>query len=132
MPHSRPVEREGAGTLAETLFWRRHASPASVLGLGVTYPALVLALYRRSPRLLGLVLVSVVGSLRLPAPPDTDTSWATQVVLGEQVWLERGLRSDPAALGLTGVDAVVQLLTSGRPCVDSPSAPHSGRWPHWA
>lgn len=101
----------GFARLAETRFWEPHASPRSVWGLVATYPLLVLAVYRRSPRLLGATLISVAVHLGTTTPPTSDEAWATRVVLGERVWLERGLASEPADLGLVGVGAMVQGYT---------------------
>jgi hypothetical protein len=100
-----------AGGVIETAFWRPHASPWSVWGLIATYPLLVLAVYRRNWPLLAAIPCSVVLNLRMASPPEDDTAWATRVVLGERVWLERGLASRPGDLGVVGVGAAVQLYT---------------------
>jgi hypothetical protein len=102
---------DGLGEVVETAFWDPHASPASVWGLIATYPLVVVAVYRRSWPLFVATLCSVVVNLRIPSPPEDDTAWATRVVLGERVWLDRGLSSQPTALAVTGVGAAVQLYT---------------------
>jgi len=99
-------------TLAERLFWDRHASPRSVWLLVATYPLVVLAVYRRSRGLAAAVVVAVLVSLRV-SPPATDEAWATRVVRGEQVWLDRGLRSEPGTLALLALGALVQFATFG-------------------
>lgn len=102
--------------LAERVFWRRHASPASVWWFVSLYPALILAIYRRSRRLGAAILLSLVVNLLVVAPPETDDAWATRVILGERVWLERGLLSSPGDLAVAAVGGAVNLLTLGRRC----------------
>lgn len=102
---------DSADTFVETVFWKPHASPQSVWGLIATYPLLILAVYRRSGPLLATILCSVVLNLQVASPPADDSAWATRVVLGEQVWLERGLASQRSALGITSIGAVAQLYT---------------------
>jgi hypothetical protein len=97
--------------LVTTAFWEPHASPRSVWPLVAAYPLLLLAIYRRNPRLLGGTLLGVVANLLVVSPPETDEAWATRVVLGERVWLDRGLDSEPGTLGLLGVGGVVHLAT---------------------
>jgi hypothetical protein len=104
-------EGPGAGGIVETAFWEPHASPESVWGLVATYPLVILAVYRRSGPLLAAVGCSVVANLRVASPPDDDAAWATRVVLGERVWLERGVLSHRGALGVAGVGAAVNLYT---------------------
>jgi hypothetical protein len=96
-------------SLTNDLFWEPHASPRSVWPLVAAYPVLILTIYRRSRPLLVAVLVSVVTNLLAVSPPETDDAWATRVVLGERIWLERGLTSSPRDLGLIGVGAAVHL-----------------------
>lgn len=102
---------DGLGGFVETAFWEPHASPASVWGLIATYPLVVLAVYRRSWPLFVATICLVVLNLRIPSPPEDDTAWATRVVLGERVWLDRGLSSQPTALAVAGVGATIQLYT---------------------
>jgi hypothetical protein len=97
--------------LLTTAFWEPHASPRSVWPLIAAYPLLLLAVYRRDPRLLGGTLLGVVANLLLVSPPETDEAWATRVVLGERVWLDRDLRSEPGTLGLLAVGGAVHLAT---------------------
>ncbi|WP_137289980.1 DUF6653 family protein [Natronorubrum halophilum] len=79
--------------LANRLFWSRHANPGSVWTFVGAYLLLVASIYRRSrPLLVGTLLFVAVNPL-LFSPPKTDDAWATRVVLGERVWLERGLVS---------------------------------------
>jgi drug/metabolite transporter (DMT)-like permease len=101
--------RTGTGTLVEDRFWEPHASPWSVWPLVAAYPTLILAVYRRDRALLAGTLLAVVLNLLLVSPPETDEAWATRVVLGERVWLERGLHSSPPDLGLVAVGAAVHL-----------------------
>ncbi|MFC7214837.1 DUF6653 family protein [Saliphagus sp. GCM10025334] len=73
--------------------WSRHANPWSVWTFVVAYPTLIVALYRRNqPLLAGTLLFVLVNPLVSP-PATTDDAWATRVVLGERVWIERGLAS---------------------------------------
>jgi hypothetical protein len=96
---------------ANDVFWEPHSSPRSVWPLVAAYPVLILAIYRRSGVLLVGTLLSVAANLLLVSPPETDDAWATRVVLGERVWIERGLASSPRDLGLTAIGAVVNLYT---------------------
>ncbi|WP_254761694.1 DUF6653 family protein [Natrinema marinum] len=70
-------------------FWSRHANPWSVWTLMGAYPTLVWAIYRRDRRLLVGTLLFVAANPFVSPPPETDDAWATRVVLGERVWLER-------------------------------------------
>lgn len=99
-----------AGLIAAA-FWEPHASPRSVWPLVAAYPLLLLALYRRNPKLLGGTLLGVVVNLLTVSPPETDEAWATRVVLGERVWLDSGLDSEPGTLGLLAVGGAVHLAT---------------------
>jgi hypothetical protein len=105
------VTGDDADGFVEKVFWKPHASPGSVWGLVATYPLLILAIYRRNGSLLATVLCSVVVNLLVASPPEDDAAWATRVVLGERVWLERGLSSQPSALGVVSVGAVIHLYT---------------------
>ncbi|WP_440769266.1 DUF6653 family protein [Natronorubrum sp. DTA28] len=79
-------------SITNRLFWSGHANPGSVWTFVGAYLLLVLSLYRRNrPLLVGTLLFVAVNPLVFPSP-ETDDAWATRVVLGEQVWLERGLR----------------------------------------
>lgn len=102
------VDRTPDGGLDEVL-WSRHSNPASVWWFVATYPALILSIYRRSRRLGGGVLLSLAANLLLVSPPETDDAWATRVVLGERVWLERGLRSSTGDLLFTAASGLVNL-----------------------
>lgn len=92
-------------------FWNRHESPISVWWLVLMYPVFVLAIYRRSRSLFGLLGFSVAANLFVSSPPDTDDAWATRVVRGEQVWLERGLLSSERDSLFLVVGALVNLYT---------------------
>lgn len=72
-------------------FWSRHANPWSVWTLVIAYPVLILAIYRRDRLLVAGTLAFVVANPFVFSPPLDDAAWATRVVLGERVWLERGL-----------------------------------------
>jgi hypothetical protein len=109
MPSDTPATRDW--DLVTTAFWEPHASPRSVWPLVAAYPLLLFAVYRRNPRLLGGTLLGVVANLLLVSPPETDEAWATRVVLGERVWLDRGLDSEPGTLGLLAVGGAVHLAT---------------------
>lgn len=91
--------------------WNRHENPVSVWWLVLLYPVFVLALYRRSKPLAGVVLTSLAANIFLVAPPDADDAWATRVVRGERVWIDRHLRSSDAGLALTVIGAVVNVYT---------------------
>lgn len=98
-------------TLVERYFWSRHANPGSVWTLILTYPALVAGVYRRDRRLLaGVVAFAAVNPLLFP-PPEDDEAWATRVVLGERVWLDRGLRSSPTDALFVALGAPLNLYT---------------------
>ncbi|WP_331236445.1 DUF6653 family protein [Natronorarus salvus] len=79
--------------LGDRLLWSRHANPWSVWTLVPAYPVLVLTIYRRSrPLLAGTLLFVALNPLPV-SPPEIDETWATRAVLGERVWIERGIRS---------------------------------------
>ena len=112
MPDEPPDRGDDAdGSLVEEFFWKPHASPWSVRAFVAAYPVLVLALYRRDRQLFAGTLLAGVASLPVVSPPETDEAWATRVVLGERVWLERGLGSSPRDLGLMAIGAVAHLYT---------------------
>jgi hypothetical protein len=92
--------------------WSRHANPWSVWTAVVAFPLLVLALYRRSRLLLGGVLLFVPLNPLLFRPPSDDRAWATRVVLGEQVWLDRGVLPSKEA-AMAAASAPVYLATFG-------------------
>jgi len=104
--HDAPADTD----FVNRLFWRPHASPWSVWTLVLLYPLVVLAVYRRSHRLLAGACLSVLVNLGMVSPPD-DEAWATRVVRGERVWLEQGLHTSPRDLGVLGVGAAVQVFT---------------------
>ena len=91
--------------------WNRHESPVSVWWLTLMYPVFVLAIYRRSRSLIGLLGFSLAANLLVVSPPETDDAWATRVVRGERVWLERGLRSSERDSLVLVVGALVNLYT---------------------
>jgi hypothetical protein len=91
--------------------WLRHARPGSVWTLFAAFPVLVFGLYRRDRRLLAGTLLFVLLNPLLFEPASDDGAWATRVVLGERLWLERGLGSSPADLGFTILAAPVVLAT---------------------
>jgi hypothetical protein len=97
-------------TLDTTRLWAGHATPATVYAYPAAYVTLVLAVYRRDPRVLCSVLALVgVGPL-LADPPADDGAWGTRVVLGERVLLARGGNS-PVDLLLVACFAPVPFLT---------------------
>lgn len=78
--------------------------------LVATYPALIVALYRRSWRQLVLTLLLVPLGVLPFRPARDDRAWATRVVLGEQVWMrERTLASREMLLTVGSVP--VHLFT---------------------
>lgn len=99
------------GGLVDEVFWAPHANPRSVWGFVATYPIFIVALYRRSVPLFAATLLSIVANLVGVSPPETDDAWATRVVLGEQVWLERGMFSEKGTFGITAIGAIVNLYT---------------------
>jgi hypothetical protein len=96
------------------VLWSRHANPWSVWTAVVAFPLIVLALYRRSRALFAAVLVLGPLNPLLFRPPADDRAWATRVVLGEQVWLDRGvLPSREAALAAASAPVFVATLGAG-------------------
>jgi hypothetical protein len=79
--------------LKDRPLWSRHANPWSVWTLVAVYPVLVLSIYRRSRPLLAGTLLFVALNPFLVSPPETDEAWATRAVLGERIWIDRGLSS---------------------------------------
>jgi hypothetical protein len=75
--------------------WQRHANPWSAWTRFLTLPFLILAIWSRvwlgwwSLSLIGLALLWVWLNPRVfPKPVSTD-NWASRIVLGERLWLER-------------------------------------------
>jgi hypothetical protein len=97
-------------SLDTTRLWAGHATPATVYAYPAAYVTLVLAVYRREPRVLCSVLALVAAGPLLADPPTDDDAWGTRVVLGERVLLARGGNS-PFALVLAACFAPVPLLT---------------------
>jgi len=98
-------------SLTERLFWSGHSNPASVWAAITAYPLLILGLYRRDRRLLAGVVGTVALSSLFAPEPDDDSAWATRVVLGERVWLDRGLLSAPGDLLFVCLGVPVHLFT---------------------
>lgn len=94
------------------VLWSRHANPWSVWTAVVAFPLLILALFRRNRLLLGIVLLFVPVNLMLFRPPPDDRAWATRVVLGERVWLDRGVLPSREA-AIAAASAPVYLATFG-------------------
>ena len=113
MPSETGVSRRrvDVGGVVDDVFWRPHTNPHSVWGFVATYPVFVAAIYRRSRPLFAVTALSLITNLVGVSPPETDDAWGTRVVLGEQVWLERGLLSETETFGLTALGAVVNLYT---------------------
>ncbi|WP_411968499.1 DUF6653 family protein [Haloferax sp. YSSS75] len=107
------VNKEGGtvGDVVDEVFWAPHANPRSVWGFIATYPIFIAAVYRRSVPLLAVTLLSIGANLVGVSPPETDEAWGTRVVLGEQVWLERGVLSETGTFGLTALGGLVNLYT---------------------
>ena len=98
-------------SFTQRYFWAGHSNPASVWTAIASFPLVVLALYRRDLRLLA-VAASLTGITALAfSEPADDSAWATQVVRGEQVWLDRGLASSPLDLLVIVAGAPVILGT---------------------
>jgi len=74
------------------------------------FPVLTLAIYRRSRLLRAGTLLSVVVNLLVVTPPVDDDPWATRVVRGEQVSLERRLLSSRADLLFTAAAGLVNVF----------------------
>ncbi|KAB1196349.1 MULTISPECIES: DUF6653 family protein [Haloferax] len=108
---SETQHRGAVGELVESVFWSPHANPRSVWAFVATYPILIAAIYRRSKPLAVATLLSIVLNLVGVSPPESDDAWATRVVLGEQVWFDRGVLSEKGTFGLTAVGGVVNLYT---------------------
>lgn len=96
--------------LVDRIFWSRHSNPWSVWSLVLAYPTLILAIYGRNRPLLVGTLLFVVANPTLFQPPESDDAWATRVVLGEHIWVERSFR--PLSVTLFAVaSAPVYLFT---------------------
>ncbi|WP_255169351.1 DUF6653 family protein [Natrononativus amylolyticus] len=99
-----------AGPLENRRFWSRHANPWSVWTLVLTYPVLILAVYRRDRLLAAGALGFVIANPLVFSPPRDDEAWATRVVLGERVWIERGLLASRETL-FTAICVPIYLYT---------------------
>lgn len=91
--------------------WKRHESPSSVRWFVLMYPVFILAIYRRSRSLGAGLLLSLAVNVFVVSPPETDDAWATRVVRGERVWLERGLLTSTNDLLFTTASGLVNLYT---------------------
>ena len=96
-------------SFTDRYFWSGHANPGSVWTLFVAYPTLVLGIYRRDRLLLTGTFLFVAVNPLLFSPPADDEAWTTRVVLGEQVWLEQGLRSSLTNLVFMTLAAPIHL-----------------------
>lgn len=71
-------------------------------------PVLLLDLYRRDWRMVGLTLLYVVINTVLFPEPESKDAWISRSVVGEQLWLEEGHEVFKTNLpsGLNGLNAV--------------------------
>ncbi len=77
-------------------FWERHSNPKSGWTRALSYPVLMLALYRHDWRTLALTVLFVAVNPILFSKPDPQKvadSWMYKGVLGEQLWIEHGDKS---------------------------------------
>jgi len=94
----------------EDAFWARHANPKSGWSRTLTGPLLLLALYRRSWRLLGFAVAFTVLNPILFGRPDPDAeSWMKRAVEAERWWLDQG--NAPMSLGWPNVLNVANVPT---------------------
>lgn len=75
------------------------------------HPVFVLAIYRRSRPLAGVLALSLAANLFVVPPPETDDAWATRVVRGEREWFDRGLCSSKSDILVMFVGGLVNLYT---------------------
>ncbi|WP_254824445.1 DUF6653 family protein [Haloglomus halophilum] len=99
----------------EATMWARHENPWSGWTRVPAGPALVLAVYLRSKRLLAAVLAWTAINPFVFSPPDEDIeSWMTRGVRAERWWLGRGNGTMglgwPNALNVAGAVAFVAAL----------------------
>ncbi|WP_227356942.1 DUF6653 family protein [Haladaptatus salinisoli] len=74
-------------------FWERHSNPKSGWTRALSYPAVMVALYRHDWKLLGATVLFVAVNPVLFPKPDPERagdSWMYRGVLGERLWMERG------------------------------------------
>jgi hypothetical protein len=90
------LEQRIAGVMRmEDRVWRRHANPWSVYTRFSMVPLLGLAFWSRVwlgwwPLIpIGLVLAWLWLNPRLFPPPGSTANWASKVVLGERIWMNR-------------------------------------------
>ena len=102
-------ERDGEHIAGGPL-WSRHANAGSVWAMVAAFPTLVVAIYRRDRPLLVGTLLAVALNPVLFSPPEDDDAWATRVVLGERVWLEREPLASPET-AFVAASAPVYLFT---------------------
>lgn len=77
-------------------------------------PILLLGLYRRDWRMVGLTLLYVVTNPVLFPEPETKDAWISRSVLGEPLWLEDG--HDVFEASLPGVLNVVNGIAISTGC----------------
>ncbi|WP_458187684.1 DUF6653 family protein [Haladaptatus sp. NG-WS-4] len=76
-------------------FWERHSNPKSGWTRVLSYPVLMVALYRHDWKMLGSTILFVLVNPVLFSKPDPERvgdSWMYRGVLGEQLWIEHGDR----------------------------------------
>ncbi|GAB3417051.1 hypothetical protein GCM10027435_15300 [Haloparvum alkalitolerans] len=71
-------------------FWARHTNPWSGYTRLPMGPVLLLGLFRRDWRMVGLTLLYVAVNPILFPEPETTDAWISRSVLGEQRWLADG------------------------------------------
>ncbi|WP_049972316.1 DUF6653 family protein [Haladaptatus cibarius] len=77
-------------------FWGRRSNPKSDWTRVLSFPVLLISLYRHDWKLLGLTVLFVVVNPVLfpkPDPEEVGDSWMYKGVLGEQFWLVHGDKS---------------------------------------
>ncbi|SFS08320.1 hypothetical protein SAMN05216559_3402 [Halomicrobium zhouii] len=89
-------------------FWARHTNPWSGYTRLPMGPVLLLGLYRRDWRMVGLTLLYVLLNPILFPEPESKDAWISRSVLGEQLWLEDGHEVFEANLPglLNGLNAI--------------------------
>jgi Family of unknown function (DUF6653) len=83
--------------------WKRHSNPLSVWTRILSYPLVYVPFWDRSWKQGAAVAAWFAVNPMLFPEPESDESWATRVVLGEELWMAKRLRDLSTAL--TGASA---------------------------
>jgi hypothetical protein len=93
--------------------WKRHSNPWSVWTRILSHPLVYVPFWNRSWKQGGVVAAWFALNPVLFPEPESDESWATRAVLGEELWTaERPRDASTLLTGASGVFGAGALLTA--------------------